>query len=66
VQDAFERATGSRPELHAPEPGGERPEPYRVSVEAAARHGLRAVTPLEEAVGETVRFCIENKEALAR
>ena len=66
VQDAFEDLTGERPELHAPEPEGERPEPYRVSVEAAARSGLRAVTPLQEAVGETVRFCIENKEALAR
>jgi UDP-glucose 4-epimerase len=65
VQDAFERRTGSRPELHAPEPGPERPEPYRVSVERLARHGLRAETPIEIAVEETVGFCIEHQEALA-
>src|SRR5436309_54649 len=33
VQDAFEELTGSRPELHAPAPDGEAPEPYRVSVD---------------------------------
>jgi UDP-glucose 4-epimerase len=65
VQDAFERLTGTRPELHAPEPEADRPEPYHVSVELAARCGLQAATPLEDAVDETVRFCIENKEALA-
>src|SRR4051794_7470880 len=65
VQDAFEDLTGARPELHAPEADEDHPDAYRVSVEAAARHGLRAVTPLEEAVEETVRFCIENKKALA-
>jgi UDP-glucose 4-epimerase len=64
IQDVFERRTGARPELHAPEPGAERPRPYHVSVERLASHGLRAETPLEEAVDETVRFCIEHKEAL--
>jgi UDP-glucose 4-epimerase len=66
VQDAFERRTGARPELHAPEPGPSRPGPYHVSVERAASHGLRADTPVEEAVDETVRFCIEHREALPR
>jgi UDP-glucose 4-epimerase len=66
VQDAFERATGTRPELRAPEPGPSRPEPYRVSVERAAEYGLRSQTRIEEAVEETVRFCIEHREALAR
>jgi UDP-glucose 4-epimerase len=64
VQDAFERRTGARPELRAPEPGPSRPEPYYVSVERAASHGLSADTPVEEAVDETVRFCIEHREAL--
>ena len=64
VQDAFERQTGTRPELHAPEPGDERPDPYHVSVERAAAHGLRAQAPVTDAVDETVRFCIEHKEAL--
>ena len=64
VQDAFEGCTGTRPELLAPEPDGPPPEPYRVSVERAAGHGLRAETPVEDAVEETVRFCIEHREAL--
>lgn len=64
VQDAFERQTGVRPELRAPEPEEPRPEPYHVSVERAASHGLRADTPVESAVEETVRFCIANKEEL--
>jgi UDP-glucose 4-epimerase len=64
VQDTFERITGSRPELQAPEPGPERPEPYRVSVERAASHGLQADTSVASAIEETVRFCIENREAL--
>jgi len=66
VQEAFERCTGTRPELRAPEPGPSRPEPYLVSVERAAGHGLRSETPLEDAIEETVRFCIEHREALAR
>lgn len=65
VQDAFERATGTRPELRAPSPQGERPEAYRVATEKAARYGLRATTPVAEAVEDTVRFCIEHREALA-
>jgi UDP-glucose 4-epimerase len=64
VQDVFERATGERPELRAPEPGPERPEPYHVSIERAAQYGLRSETPIEDAVDETVRFCIEHREAL--
>jgi UDP-glucose 4-epimerase len=67
VQDAFERHTGTRPELHAPdlEPEHERPRPYHVSVDRAARHGLRAGTPVTEALEDTVRFCLDNREALA-
>jgi UDP-glucose 4-epimerase len=65
VQDSFERCTGTRPQLHAPEPSPERPEPYYVSVDRAASHGLKAETPVADAVEDTVRFCIEHKEALA-
>ena len=67
VRDSFERCTGTRPELHAPdpEPEAERPRPYHVSVERLASHGVRADTPIEDAVEETVRFCIEHKEALS-
>jgi UDP-glucose 4-epimerase len=65
VQDAFERAGEARPPLTAPDLPDERPEPYLVSVERAARHGLRAATPLEQAVEETVRFCLEHREEIA-
>jgi UDP-glucose 4-epimerase len=64
IQDAFERHAGERPALRAPEPEGERPTPYHVSIDRAARHGLRANTPLEDAVDETVRFCLEHAEEL--
>ena len=66
VQDAFERQTGRRPKLSAPEPEGRPPRPYTVAVERLAAHGIRAETPVERAVEETVRFCIEHKEALPR
>lgn len=66
VQDSFERLTGGRPQLQAPEAGASRPQPYHVSVERAARHGLRSETPLEEAIEETARFCMEHREVLAR
>jgi len=64
VQDSFERHTGTRPELRAPDPAGDAPEPYEVSVERMAGHGLRAETPVEAAVNDTVRFCLEHREAL--
>ena len=66
IQDTFERLTGDRPELRAPAPESEPPEPYRVSVERLDRHGLRASTPLAEAVEDTVRFCLEHREELQR
>jgi UDP-glucose 4-epimerase len=64
IQDAFERLSGERPELQAPEPGPQRPEPYHVSVERMGRHGLRAGTELADAVGETVRFCLDHRPEL--
>jgi UDP-glucose 4-epimerase len=64
IQDEFERQTGTRPELHAPEPEPDPPEAYRVSVDSAARYGIRpAATPVEEAIAETVRFCLEQRKA---
>lgn len=64
VQDAFEKETGTRPELEAPEPEGASPEPYHVSVERTARHGIRLDIPLVDAVAETVRFCVDHREEL--
>jgi UDP-glucose 4-epimerase len=64
IQDAFEQQTGTRPELHAPEPGPDPPEPYHVSPARAQQLGLRAHTPFEEAVQDTVRFCLAHREEL--
>jgi UDP-glucose 4-epimerase len=60
IQDAFERRTGNRPQLHAPAPAGDPPEQYHVSVDRATGFGLRLDTPLEDAVAETVDFCLEH------
>jgi UDP-glucose 4-epimerase len=64
IQDAFERCSGERPELHAPAPEADRPKPYHVSIDRVAGHGLRASSPLEDAVEETVRFCLEHREEI--
>jgi UDP-glucose 4-epimerase len=60
VQDVFERQTGARPALHGPEPAGEQPEPYQVSVRRAAQHGLAVNGRLEDAISETASFCLEH------
>ena len=64
VQDTFERCTGERPELHAPDPRARAPSPTTCPSSGWESHGLRAGTPLEDALDETVRFCIEHREAL--
>lgn len=65
IQDAFESCGGQRPPLRVPEGGPRPPLPYYVSVDRAAQRGLKSLTPLEKAVGETVRFCLDHKEELA-
>ncbi len=64
IQDAFEQQTGRRPELRAPAPELDPPGPYHVSVERAAKYGLRVQGALSEAVQETVRFCVDHREEL--
>lgn len=64
VQDAFERHTGDRPNLEAPNPPATWPRPYHVSIDRLAEHELRASTALESAIDETVRFCLENRDRL--
>lgn len=65
VADAFALQTGRRPELTAPDPEPDPPGPYSVSVEKAARHGMRLDGPLRDAVQETVGFCLAHREELA-
>ena len=62
IQEAFARETGARPELIAPEMT-DRPAPYYVSVQRAAAQGLRLTGRLEDAVSETVRFCLRHRRS---
>jgi UDP-glucose 4-epimerase len=64
IQDTFERETGERPPMRAPAPSGPAPEPYHVSVQRAADQGLVLGDPLEPAILETVRFCLDHREEL--
>lgn len=66
VRDAVERATGKRPELHAPSPGiGPGPEAYTIDVSKLSTAGFTPTSSLQAAIDETVRFCIEHKEQLS-
>jgi UDP-glucose 4-epimerase len=67
VQDAFEEHTGRRPPLQAPPPPpeAERVAPYHVSVQRLAGGGVTpAAAPLEQAVSETVAFCLDHRSTL--
>ena len=64
IQDGFEQETGRRPDLHAPEPEDDPAGPYYVSIERAAQHGLRVQGRLDDAVLETVRFCLDHRAEL--
>jgi UDP-glucose 4-epimerase len=67
VQDAFEQRTGRRPPLDAPAPPpeSERDAPYHVSVKRLAGAGVTpAAAPLENAVSETVGFCLDHASSL--
>jgi len=63
VQDACESAGLPRPELRAPEPSEELPRACHVSTERLAAAGWRLDSPLEEAVAETLRFCLDHCRA---
>jgi UDP-glucose 4-epimerase len=65
IQDEFERQTAVRPELHAPEPEPDPPAAYHVSVDSAARYGIQPASGVEDAIEETVRFCLAQKRVLS-
>lgn len=64
IQDEFERQTGSRPPLRAPDPEPDAPGAYSVSIERAAEYGILFDDPLADAISETVRFCLDHREEL--
>lgn len=64
VQSALERHTGVRPVLDVPAAPTRRPDPYTLSVDRLTERGLRATTPLGDAVDELVEFCLEHREEL--
>jgi UDP-glucose 4-epimerase len=61
VQSAFAAATGCRPPIEAPAAQGAPPRPYHVSTDRLAAAGLRAGSPIEDAVRETVEFCLQQE-----
>jgi UDP-glucose 4-epimerase len=64
VQDSFVDFGESRPELVAPPPPPDPPGPYTVDVRHLSSLGVAASTPLRQAIDETVRFCLDHREAL--
>jgi UDP-glucose 4-epimerase len=66
VQDAFERLTGDRPRLVAPDAPPDAPPEVTIDVSRLARLGLRAELPIAEAVEETARFCLDAPVVAAR
>jgi UDP-glucose 4-epimerase len=64
VQDVVAEATGRRPPLVAPEPPACTPTAYTVSIARLSAKGWRPGGSLEDAVKETVMFCLEHKEEL--
>jgi UDP-glucose 4-epimerase len=64
VQDAFEAEGAPRPALEAPDLPPDPPGPYHVSTVKLAAQGLSAPVPLEEAVAEVVRFCLDHRDQL--
>lgn len=64
VQDAFQRQTGRRPALRAPDPPAVRPRPYHVSMARLRGRGLSCSTPLADAVEEIVAFCLYHRDEL--
>jgi nucleoside-diphosphate-sugar epimerase len=65
VQDAVEEATGARPPLHAPAAVGVPPHPFTVDSGRLGALGLRAEARLLPAIDETVRFCLDHRDAFA-
>lgn len=64
VQDTFERLTGTRPELRAPDPDGPAPPATQVSIERLAAQGQRPATPVAASIEELARFCLEHEDHL--
>ncbi len=65
VQDAVEAETGSRPPLRTMAPKGPPAAPYTVAGTALAGLDLRPEASLPDAVTQTVRFCLEHREAIS-
>jgi UDP-glucose 4-epimerase len=63
VKDAAEAATGLRPPLLSPAPSAPPDRPYLVATERLDALGLTATVPLEAAIDETLRFCLEHEVA---
>ena len=66
VADVVESTTGTRPPLLAPEPAAEPLQPPIVAIDRLAAAGLAPTTAIEDAIAETVRFCVAHRADLPR
>lgn len=64
IQSVTERLTGCRPPLIAPEPVAAPAEPYRISIDKLAATGHQPSPNTQDAVEETLRFCIDHESEL--
>lgn len=62
VSDRFEQLTGRRPRLVAPAPDGPARAAYRVDVRALRSVWETPDTPLESAIDEIARFCLDHRD----
>lgn len=66
VQSVATEVLGVRPPMDVPEPAGPPAEPYRIVVDKLAAAGHRPMGSIAGAIEETLRFCVEWKDTLAR
>ncbi len=64
IGESFIRAGQPEPELRAPPPPSDPPGPYRIDVSRLTAAGIHLSTTLQEAVDETVRFCLDHASEL--
>jgi UDP-glucose 4-epimerase len=66
VQEVAHRCTGRRPPLHIPPASSQPPAPYVVNVDKLSSAGYRMPANVEDAIEETLRFCLAQAEVLCR
>ncbi len=64
IRDHAKSLLGEQATIEGPVPNAEPSQPYTVGVDKLAAAGHRATGTLDDAIDETLRFCVEWKDAL--